>query len=536
MGELFNKLDHKSELGAWIATYGGYENVTTKKRPASLEYLMRFWESAKSEYLYKMFGNKFIVEKTISIETPMNEIARAMETHLYNDENMLKFRRSFKDWLKDADLTEDQRFELSFLIAPTYLAYNEYRLTTHKFSINGTPIVVQNGCKPIKVLAKIAELAGLEGFEEFRIAHSNILGKRKTTGTLCLSIHPLDYLTMSDNENGWDSCMNWRNAGCWRIGTVEMMNSPAVVVAYLKSHKEMRFFDYEWNSKKWRNLFIVDKNFIAGIKGYPYQDTYLDETCIDMLMDLAEKNLGYSYCHDIVEHYFDGECDTIEFPELERKIDFEFSTQWMYNDFGNSNTSHLVVAPNTYDVVFHYSGLPECMYCGSILDNYENYDEDTTSHVICSDCMHFIECDNCGSSIPEDEVQELDGQIFCQDCYDDRAEYDPLSGEVHDRHNMTRVFLVDETYLNVSSFNGSLTDALIDSFKDFDKFADRYPYIWVYNEALPENNVSTYYFRSKFQDFSHWGIDITYISLIANDDEEFKKSVRDIYNNYGEWY
>ena len=38
---------------------------------------------------------------------------------------------------------------------------------------------------------------------------------------------------MSDNNSGWESCMSWRNNGCYRRGTVEMMNSPYVIVAYL---------------------------------------------------------------------------------------------------------------------------------------------------------------------------------------------------------------------------------------------------------------------------------------------------------------
>ena len=38
---------------------------------------------------------------------------------------------------------------------------------------------------------------------------------------------------MSDNDYGWDSCMGWMNEGEYRLGTVEMMNSPCIVVAYI---------------------------------------------------------------------------------------------------------------------------------------------------------------------------------------------------------------------------------------------------------------------------------------------------------------
>ena len=101
----------------------------------------------------------------------------------------------------------------------------------------------------------MAQLNGqsLEEFEDFRIKHSRILSEKEFIGRLSLSIHPLDFMTMSDNDSDWSSCMSWRTCGSYRRGTVEMMNSPCVVVAYLSASKPMvldRGSHFKWNIKK----------------------------------------------------------------------------------------------------------------------------------------------------------------------------------------------------------------------------------------------------------------------------------------------
>ena len=86
-----------------------------------------------------------------------------------------------------------------------------------------------------KFIFEHIEYFAADEWEEIRLAHSQIFNTNKMTGTLCLSIHPLDYATASDNDNGWSSCMSWRDDGCYRMGTVEMMNSPMVICAYFAS-------------------------------------------------------------------------------------------------------------------------------------------------------------------------------------------------------------------------------------------------------------------------------------------------------------
>ena len=100
----------------------------------------------------------------------------------------------------------------------------------------------------------LSDIADMEAiFEQMRIKHSQILNKKRLKGTLCLSIHPLDYITISDNNCDWDSCMTWTGDDCpgeYRLGTLEMMNSPSVVVAYLDSKEPYHPLD---DGRAWSN-------------------------------------------------------------------------------------------------------------------------------------------------------------------------------------------------------------------------------------------------------------------------------------------
>ena len=112
---------------------------------------------------------------------------------------------------------------------------------------------------------------------------------------------------MSDNNSNWQSCMNWQEEGCYRIGTVEMMNSNNVLCCYIEQGKTNWYFGghqtaedgsidaYIWNDKKWRILTYITKDIIMSGKSYPYNNDDYSKKIITEVRDLALKNLGWTY-------------------------------------------------------------------------------------------------------------------------------------------------------------------------------------------------------------------------------------------------
>ena len=414
---------------------------------ASIDRLLRCWNDAKNEYLYTLLGNQFQIQKTLVYNKPENKLYDELSNKFNKYESACyKFRRNFDRFLWENRITlGEDYYKLQLMMDLNNLLHTEYN--DDEFSV-GTPdgrtIKVQKGCRPMRIISKVAKAyGGIADMEEFQNEVSVILTQKKLTGTMTLSIHPMDYMTMSHNDCGWTSCMDWTDGGCYRRGTIEMMNSNCVLVAYLAADNDMGFYagghEYHWNNKKWRELFIVTPEIITGVKGYPYQNSDLVKLVNSWIRELAIKNLGWNYDEKNVQYQhrsrFDYKHDNGE--TINVKIAFETNT--MYNDFGTIDHYGIIGSGvmNHMDICTNYSGDEMCMMCGDI-DCYF----DGEGALMCEECDNPTYCHCCGERIDDGDTYELDGEIYCYDCYYDRVYTDVLDGEEHDSNNTTTLYLV----------------------------------------------------------------------------------------------
>lgn len=102
---------------------------------------------------------------------------------------------------------------------------------------------------------------------------SMIIQEDKICGTLCLSVHPLDYLSSSENTYHWRSCHALD--GDYRAGNLSYMVDSSTIVCYLKKDMELQKLpnfpeDVLWNSKKWRMLLFLEDQGEALFAGRQY--------------------------------------------------------------------------------------------------------------------------------------------------------------------------------------------------------------------------------------------------------------------------
>ena len=397
--------------------------------------LLREWESKKSEYLATLFGDNLIMTKTIKYEKSFEELQdELIEMTSYNvgygraGRNGNQFRKAWCNFLckHRQDFNLHQLEGLHDLMDDESLITNKYIGKTFEIECsNGKKYRINRGCKTSKALGKLANIFNLPGWEDYRICLSQILNQRELTGELTISIHPLDYMTMSDNTYGWESCMSWEEEGIYRQGTVEMMNSKCVIVAYLAGNDPMSIGKYFWNNKKWRQLFVFDPNLIIGVKDYPYHNSELGKEVINWIKDLAKERLGWNY-GDIVKHNIDSNIHFDSFPDEKNEFWLDIYTDNMYDDFGCTKFHWLALSLNINpddindaDDCYHktpfltipYSGASQCMVCGNLNPSFEN-----ESCLACDICQYFTQCEYCGDFV--EESFEVDEMIFCADCYD----------------------------------------------------------------------------------------------------------------------
>lgn len=437
-------------LEKWRKWYAWQSDRAETCKTVPIREVLGEWAEANAD-LYKLLGENLIINKQVNFEKSFNELHGDMydifdKYQSHRDTRIERcgweFLENFKDWLNVAfpqgdywsfgDITDEQKenrviaSRLTKLISYDNLTRNTYTDENVTITLpNGKEYVIRKGCKPMKPLAKLAEAFNIEGFEDFRICHSQVLNQKNVKGNLTLSIHPLDYWTMSDNDCGWDSCMNWSDNGGYRQGTVEMMNSPCVVVAYLNAKEPMRIDgDKTWSNKKWRCLFIVHKDLIVSIKSYPYQNNDLKKITVNWLRELAKENLGWTYWQEEPEIYKSWDQVFIN-PNYGEEESFclSFTSNNMYNDM--TSTEHFLLlgsecrrtgragGPNNM-LCFEFSGASQCVSCGTVCP-----DLDGECSLVCTNCEDAIRCEECGERLWDDECAYWVGDTrLCECCYD----------------------------------------------------------------------------------------------------------------------
>lgn len=410
----------------YIESYAGNDDyeATCCSITTDMSNILAPWAAAK-EHLFDIFGQKFILSKPVIYRRSIDELAEELGDLFYNPVSAINHLRDhiYNHYQSPYDRwdcgkpfnfeTTDEAQNFYQLLDSYALARNEWREDT--CFIHG--VKVQKGAKIIRTLKKIMESfkdeEGLAMFEDFRNAHSLVLNQKKLTGDLCLSIHPMDFMTMSDNDEGWDSCMSWTGCGDYRQGTVEMMNSAYVVIGYLHNPEEpMRIYPGNWNSKKWRCLYVVSKDIIIQVREYPYCNDELNGECLKWLKTL---------CEDYGEwKYEDTRCifNANRGHSLQHGDDcirMDFGTNHMYSDFRYEHECYLNL-DTPQRINLNYSGVSECMCCGTTTDPNMN-----DNALVCRNCNGYLTCDYCEGDMDPDECYEVDGQMICRCCYENET-------------------------------------------------------------------------------------------------------------------
>ena len=405
---------------------------------------LRYWEEEKTHSLLnKAFGDSLILHKTVNATISDDELISKMDG-VHHNGSFYEMRRAI--YLKIAEMNPDtwsdplisnsngaffsvrEIFEYYLFSVRSWID-NKYEGPDFEITLpNNTTLKIVNGSKVMKVLGRVSKACGddcAEAFEDCRLRQSQVMNDARIKADLCLSIHPLDYMTASLNSNGWNSCMEW-GTGEYCRGVIEMMNSPCVVVAYIPSTSEtLRWYDAKsekyqyWNSKRWREFFIVRPDMISGIKGYPYWNRSLEDEVIKWLAELFEPIFDVKY-FDNIYHWDTHHTLTDENNNIVVQPSM-YTDGAMYNDFYSGNEYHSMFSDHWNDCIddgsdvlsINYCGATECVCCGERLAYF-----DSEGELYCSHCCEHIYCCKCGERIVEGDYERLNGDTYCYYCWE----------------------------------------------------------------------------------------------------------------------
>lgn len=360
-----------------------YEKITKYVGVFYLFYIGRDWESDKDIYYWSEEPESIFVEKFLSF--------------LNNNRNEGLYARDIF-----FDLT--RLVTASGLLNPVGENLSLYNPKTNK------KIKIPCGTKTMRALGKlnkIYEFATNEEYEEFRTAISTITSKKSRTETIYLSIHPLDFLTMSVT-NKWSSCMKLPN-GEYCNGAMEMMNSNLTVIAYTKTKEKVKKTD--WNDKSWRCLFYINKNILLAGKEYPFQHEEMKRAILNKLASMVEEKFGWTYTFKDESYleYTSGKNNSDRknlsllkgrYSKKNQKI-FVYTGGFMYNDFIESPSKRYLCYRNLVkkSMAICLSGPVICYNCGkpimstdtmieALEENKDNYRETSYDEQVCAECYY----------------------------------------------------------------------------------------------------------------------------------------------------
>ena len=248
----FDMLELKHQVSRVLEFSQGIEGPKVGK-------ILADWLDAK-DYWIKAMDGKLIYEYPQEITFELDvQTKKQMKEDFYDRIHDFYGRKTLADFIDSLSYEE---------------FYGNVTHEEHKLWIDGTDdyILVPEKFKVVKAFKFFVNDDSM--LKDIQNEASMIIQKNIVSGILCLSVHPLDFLSSSENIHNWRSCHALD--GDYRSGNLNYMMDEGTVICYLRA-KKMAILphfpeDVIWNSKKWRVLFHFsnDKNMLFAGRQYPF--------------------------------------------------------------------------------------------------------------------------------------------------------------------------------------------------------------------------------------------------------------------------
>ena len=298
-------------------------------------------------------------------------------------------------------------------------------------------ILVREGSKVIKAFKHF--ISNEEQLRYFQDRASTIVQEDCIEGELCISVNPLDYLTVSENRYKWRSCHALD--GDYRSGNLQYMMDSSTVVAYIKGEQDFNLGGVYCSNKKWRVLLFLDTErevMFAG-RQYPFNITPAMNEILNnfseyligsrMLTRWTNASIKYfnndfelaqTYC--LIEDRLFGLEDMV-WNSTDRRNNYAlyFSDLLESSDYIEPYFTYHKYRPHpTRTPIFDIGNVEvPCLICGEVLDR--------CGEMYCYNCddkyenENFFYCEDCGTRIAAENATPVidengETHFFCEDC------------------------------------------------------------------------------------------------------------------------
>ena len=428
------------------------------------ETLIDQWIEGKSKFIDKF--TKMNDNGDLTLITELDEIVELELTQAEKEEKFEHFISHLNSWnnehcaLKRFLREEQEGFFLNSVVKD------------YSVNIGGQEKIIQKGSKLLKAFKYF--IKNETDRKYWQDLASTYIQEGKIRGKMCLSVHPLDYLSVSETTYKWRSCHALD--GEYRAGNLNYMADHTTLICYIKGEEEALLpnfpSDVKWNSKKWRCLLYVSDGWDAFFAGRQYP-MHLPNM-LDMVQKIARTCLGlngaWSGWHDdnITSFDYEDHKDTIHLsnPYIPmasriypiRNLIKDGVNTHHYNDLLRSScyTPMYCWAKNNSNLIhFNIGEEVKCLHCNQASipehDIMLCYDCDSRSGSnggTCSDCGNYVRSNNLIY------IENQDREI-CVHCYE---HYYAACGRCDDIYERDQMFLHNGTFYCEYCYNRILRE------------------------------------------------------------------------------
>lgn len=309
---------------------------------------------------------------------------------------------------------------------------------------------IQKGSKIVKSFKYFIEDKQL--LADLQNKASEIIQENKVEGYLTFSVHPLDFLSSSENTYNWRSCHALD--GEYRAGNLSYMCDRGTMMVYLSGEEKVKLphfpEDVLWNSKKWRMLLHFDQDLDVCFAGrqYPFFSPGALEKVFEIFsnnMATMERTWGNGPQREKWLGWYNDYIEKFANQESGREVHFEDDRYYVMNGCICDKYETVLDAPNSlhfndiirsscyvkpyymYKSYYHHTpstfrigAAVKCLCCGEAIINGDD-------SMMCSDCEceygnsdsdEYRTCDCCGTRFYYEDAWWVGDDIICPNCAD----------------------------------------------------------------------------------------------------------------------
>lgn len=399
------------------------------------------WFEAKRD-IVEMFGDKYIYEYPEKVSFELGNKVKTERINSFINDLVYKWDNCpLADFIK---YQEEGFFD---------------NLTVCDYTYNDQ--IIKQGSKLVKAFKYFESNKRI--LNDIQSEASRIIQENKIEGTLCFSVHPLDFLSLSENTYNWRSCHALD--GEYRAGNLSYMMDKSTFICYLRSDKFEKLprfpEDVPWNSKKWRVLLYLsaDGRMMFAGRQYPFETATGMNVILDILKNNILVNENRSYSNGVNYEWTDWNNKLIDKIEMTNGLIMEFDYPFIpigdtllpitdvitdapgskhFNDVLDSTCYNPIYAfkyhrypwlneggysmTSTLSTKFLIGERTYCLQCGEA--EVMSRGSETMR---CEECElqygtvendNFCRCDSCNDRIYSEDVYLFEDELLCEHCYE----------------------------------------------------------------------------------------------------------------------